>query len=75
MKNEEIIKELIYMDTVQATETNWLWYPYIPFGKITVIQGDTGEGKTTLILNIAARLTKGLNMQSPISAMRIMSVP
>lgn len=53
------MKELIYMDTIRATETKWLWYPYIPFGKITVIQGDPGEGKTTLILNIAARLTQG----------------
>ena len=59
MKEEQIMKELIYMDTIQATETKWLWYPYIPFGKITVIQGDPGEGKTTLILNIAARLTQG----------------
>lgn len=56
---KEIAEELIYMDTIRATETKWLWYPYIPFGKITVIQGDSGEGKTTLILNIAARLTLG----------------
>ena len=61
---KEIAEELIYMDTIQATETEWLWYPYIPFGKITVIQGDPGEGKTTLILNIAARLTKGILPQS-----------
>jgi len=59
-----ISEELIYMDTVPATETKWLWYPYIPFGKITVIQGDPGEGKTTLILNIAARLTQGIIPQS-----------
>lgn len=64
MKEEQIMKELIYMDTIQATETKWLWYPYIPFGKITVIQGDPGEGKTTLILNIAARLTQGILPQS-----------
>ena len=64
LKEEQIMKELIYMDTIQATETKWLWYPYIPFGKITVIQGDPGEGKTTLILNIAARLTQGILPQS-----------
>ena len=61
---KEIAEELIYMDTIRATETKWLWYPYIPFGKITVIQGDPGEGKTTLILNIAARLTQGILPQS-----------
>lgn len=59
LKEVQITKELIYMDTVQETETKWPWYPYIPFGKITVIQGDPGEGKTTLILNIAALLTQG----------------
>ena len=61
---KEIAEELIYMDTIQATKTEWLWYPYIPFGKITVIQGDPGEGKTTLILNIAAKLTLGILPQS-----------
>lgn len=32
----------------------WLWHPYIPFGKLTIIQGDPGEGKTTLALRLAA---------------------
>jgi hypothetical protein len=38
---------------------DWLWYPYIPFGKITIVQGDPGDGKTTLVLNIAALLSNG----------------
>lgn len=52
-------REIFFMDMVQAKETEWLWYPYIPYGKITIIQGDPGEGKTTLALNIAAKLTRG----------------
>ncbi|WP_297959650.1 AAA family ATPase [uncultured Ruminococcus sp.] len=53
-------KSCIYnMAKIQETETEWLWYPYIPYGKVTIIQGDPGEGKTTLALNIAAALTKG----------------
>ena len=40
--------KIISMDEVQSKEVNWLWYPYIPYGKITIIQGDPGEGKTTL---------------------------
>jgi hypothetical protein len=52
--------KLIHMEDVISKEVNWLWYPYIPFGKITVIEGDPGEGKTTLILKIAALLSKGL---------------
>ena len=50
---------IINMEDVEATEVKWLWYPYIPFGKITIIQGDPGEGKTTLVLNLAALLTRG----------------
>ena len=51
--------KIISMDEVQSKEVNWLWCPYIPYGKITIIQGDPGEGKTTLVLQIIARLTKG----------------
>ncbi|WP_256700702.1 AAA family ATPase [Paenibacillus sp. P46E] len=52
--------KLIHMEDVKTKEVNWLWYPYIRFGKITVIEGDPGEGKTTLILKTAALLSKGL---------------
>lgn len=37
----------------------WLWHPYIPFGKLTIIQGDPGEGKTTLALRLAAACATG----------------
>ncbi len=47
------------MAHIRETSTEWLWYPYIPYGKVTIIQGDPGEGKTTLALNIAAALTRG----------------
>lgn len=50
---------LIRMSDVETKEVSWLWYPYIPFGKITIIQGDPGEGKTHLILAIASKLTNG----------------
>ena len=53
---------LRYYSTVTAKEVNWLWYPYIPFGKITIIQGDPGDGKTTLVLNIASLLSVGCSM-------------
>ena len=51
--------KIINMDEVQAKEVEWLWYPYIPYGKITIIQGDPGEGKTTVVLKLAALLSKG----------------
>lgn len=40
----------------------WLWYPYIPYGKVTIIQGDPGEGKSTFVLNLAAMLTRGMSL-------------
>ena len=47
------------MSDVQLQEVAWLWKPYIPFGKITIIQGDPGEGKTTLALRVAAACSTG----------------
>ena len=51
--------KIISMDEVPVEEVEWLWYPYIPFGKLSIIHGDGGEGKTTLILQLAALLSRG----------------
>lgn len=56
--NETNLK-IINMSDVESKEISWLWYPFIPYDKLTIIQGDPGEGKTTLVLNIAAVLSKG----------------
>lgn len=48
-----------YFSSVKQKKVEWLWYPYIPYGKITILQGDPGEGKSTFILNVAALLTTG----------------
>lgn len=37
--------ELVSLLEVQETEVEWLWYPYIPYGKLTIIQGDPGGGE------------------------------
>lgn len=51
-----------YYANVTSKPVEWLWYPYIPFGKLTVIQGDPGEGKSTFVLNLVSRLTNGYSM-------------
>lgn len=51
--------KIINLEDVEVQKVNWLWYPYIPFGKITIIQGDPGDGKTTLALRLAALLSQG----------------
>lgn len=50
---------IIRFEDVESKPVEWLWYPYIPYGKITIIQGDPGEGKTTLVLNLASMLSRG----------------
>ncbi len=56
--------QMIKMSEIQSQEVSWLWYPFIPYGKLTIIQGDPGDGKTTLVLNIAAWLSKGDGLDS-----------
>ena len=51
-----------YYSNVTPKAVDWLWYPYIPLGKLTVIQGDPGDGKSTFVLNLVALLTSGLPM-------------
>ena len=51
-----------YFSSVTQRKVEWLWYPYIPYGKLTVLQGDPGKGKSTFILNVAALLTQGKGM-------------
>lgn len=51
--------KLIQMSEIESEEVKWLWYPYIPYGKLTIVQGDPGDGKTTMVLNLAAKLSKG----------------
>ena len=56
--------QMIKMSEIQSKEVAWLWYPFIPYGKLTIIQGDPGDGKTTLVLNIAAKLSKDEGLDS-----------
>ena len=51
--------KLINMDSVEVEQIEWLLYPFIPYGKVTIIQGDPGEGKTTMVLQIIAKITRG----------------
>lgn len=37
---------------VQSTDVRWLWYPFIAIGKITLLQGDPGDGKSTMMIQV-----------------------
>ncbi len=73
---EEIKTELqmIKMSEIQSQEVEWLWYPFIPYGKLTIVQGDPGDGKTTLILNIAAKLSRGEGLDNEMKLSAPMNV-
>ena len=62
MEEQKIELKIINMADIQSQEIEWLWYPFIPYGKLTIIQGDPGDGKTTLVLNLAAKLSKGIGL-------------
>lgn len=50
------------MEEIAVKPVDWLWYPYIPFGKVTILQGDPGCGKTMVALDLAARLSRGASL-------------
>ena len=56
---QEETVEIIRMSEVDTQAVEWLWEPYIPFGKVTIVQGNPGEGKTTFALRLAAACTTG----------------
>lgn len=56
-KNRTKSVPMICMNDVEQTEVDWLWYPYIPFGKLTIVQGNPGEGKTFFAMQLAAACT------------------
>ena len=51
--------EIIKASEITPKEVRWLWYPYIPFGKVKLLQGDPSDGKSKLMLSLAALLSKG----------------
>ena len=51
----------LYQD-VSTTPIDWLWYPYIAIGKITILQGDPSDGKSTMMMHLLAALSRGTNL-------------
>jgi RecA-family ATPase len=74
MEEQKTELKLIRMSEVQSQEIEWLWYPFIPYGKLTIIQGDPGEGKTTLVLNIASKLSNGIGIDETMQVSEPMNI-
>ena len=57
--------KLINMNDVEIEQVEWLWEGYIPVGKLTILQGDSGKGKTMAMLNLIAAFTTGRDLLDP----------
>jgi hypothetical protein len=61
MKNNEVEKkgQLVYMHRVKAEPVSWLWQDRFPAGKLSILMGDPGLGKSTITIDIASRISTG----------------
>lgn len=59
---EEPTVPMIRLSDVETKEVHFLWPPYIPFGKLTILQGDSGNGKTYLAMYLCAACTNGVEL-------------
>lgn len=50
---------IVRMADVQPETIRWLWYPYIACGKLTILEGDPGLGKSWLTCALACAVTRG----------------
>src|SRR5829696_8789356 len=46
------------LNAVTADHVRWLWPARIPIGKLTLLDGDPGLGKSAIMLDVAARITR-----------------
>lgn len=46
------------LDQVQKSEVQWLWPGRIPRGKVTLLTGDPGLGKSFITMDLAARVSR-----------------
>jgi hypothetical protein len=51
---------LIRMASVAPQPLDWLWPGRIPLGKVSLLVGDPGQGKSLVAMDIAARVSRGL---------------
>ncbi|MDB5340113.1 MAG: hypothetical protein JWN70_5732, partial [Planctomycetaceae bacterium] len=57
--------QVVSLGDVAPEEVRWLWPETIPVGKVTVVYGEPGIGKTCWALDLAARVSAGINWPAP----------
>src|SRR5262244_1197773 len=58
-KGRKIVDSLVCAEDIEPVEMKWLWYPLIPAGSLTLIEGHPGLGKSTITCALAADLSAG----------------
>ncbi|MFL6799904.1 MAG: AAA family ATPase [Xanthobacteraceae bacterium] len=51
--------EIVCMADVTPKAVEWLWENWVAIGKVSVLAGDGGQGKSTILCDLAARTTQG----------------
>ena len=68
---------LVPISDIERTRVEWYWKEWLPVGKLVILDGDPGVGKTTICCDLAARLTKGVmpsgDPYSPVSVIFLSS--
>ena len=49
----------ILLSEVKPKSVDWLWYPRLAFGKMSMLDGDPGEGKSNILTDLIARVSNG----------------
>jgi hypothetical protein len=58
----ETFPVILTFSAIQARAVEWLWRPWIPLGALTLLDGDPGLGKSTIAVDLAARVSVGYAM-------------
>ncbi|MDQ3743598.1 MAG: AAA family ATPase, partial [Acidobacteriota bacterium] len=58
-KADDAPLSVVRMADVQAEEVGWFWHPYVPLGKLTILEGDPGLGKSWVTCALAAAVSRG----------------
>jgi hypothetical protein len=52
-------KGLVSASSIECRRVAWAWNAWLPYGELTVLDGDPGKGKSQIALNVTSRITRG----------------